>query len=235
MKKFIFLGLVVMLVVASIRATQRNLTNKESRGQALPTILDGARVADGLYDLAKLVDEPRLPEERRAALAEADRDRDGLLTQAELDSAPDLASRWAEEAARKAAIERKEAEMTRLFVDAYYSAREPSYSTARFLAFEAMASKAREIASASLAKVARDKNEDDAPDAAFRRLARYANIEEEMRMRLYVAYGQSVGWNWREVDKFFDAPRELPNRSERESDAARILFADANAQASAKI
>ena len=235
MKKFIFLGLVVMLVVASIRATQRNLTNKESRGQALPTILDGARVADGLYDLAKLVDEPRLPEERRAALAEADRDRDGLLTQAELDSAPDLASRWADEAARKAAIEREEAEMTRLFVDACMRAPEPSYSTARFLAFETMASAASAAASASLAEIAREENEDDAATDPLRQLALCAQIEEEMRMRLYVAYGQSVGWDWREVDKFFDAPRVDPNLTDRDRDAAIKLFADVVARDAIRI
>ena len=90
MKKFI-LFVLILCVVSYYRVASEERKKQSPQSQ---TLFAKATTADGRLDLSILLASPLLPDERRAAYQEADRDGDGFLTREEYDCLPDFASKY---------------------------------------------------------------------------------------------------------------------------------------------
>ena len=90
MKKFI-LFVLILCAVSYYRVASEERKKQSPQSQ---TLFAKATTADGRLDLSILLASPLLPDERRAAYQEADRDGDGFLTREEYDCLPDFASKY---------------------------------------------------------------------------------------------------------------------------------------------
>ena len=116
MKRSLLL-VVALCLFLGYRAAMKTLDDATPQGAV--SVVDKARTSDGRIELAKLVDSPILPKERRAALKEADLDGDGFLTDEEFDNMPNLASAWREKALEKELAEAQDEQMRKMLFIAY--------------------------------------------------------------------------------------------------------------------
>ena len=127
MKRSLLL-VVALCLFLGYRAAMKTLDDATPQGAV--SVVDKARTSDGRIELAKLVDSPILPKERRAALKEADLDGDGFLTDEEFDNMPNLASAWREKALEKELAEAQDEQMRKMLFIAYSETQGRYYNSA---------------------------------------------------------------------------------------------------------
>ena len=128
--KYVLALSVAALIFFGYRAAIDRQKSEEKATQGAVSLVDAARTKDGRIELAKIVESPVLPEERRAALREADLDDDGFLTDEEYENMPNLANAWREEAIRNELAERQEEEMKKMLFIAFSETQGVYYNSA---------------------------------------------------------------------------------------------------------
>ena len=128
--KYVLALSVAALIFFGYRAAIDRQKSEEKATQGAVSLVDAARAKDGRIELAKIVESPVLPEERRAALREADLDDDGFLTDEEYENMPNLASVWREEALKNELAKSKEEQMRKMLFIAYSEAQGVYYNSA---------------------------------------------------------------------------------------------------------
>ena len=126
--KHALLAVVALSLFFGYRAA--TLREEAKKPQGAVSVVDAARTSDGRIELAKLVDSKILPEERRAALKEADLDGDGFLTDEEYDNMPSLASAWRQKALEKELAELQDEQMRKMLFIAYSESQGRYYNNA---------------------------------------------------------------------------------------------------------